>query len=241
MFADIEWRTYFGLILIVTLLIMAFGLANGDFRESAEGERSWGNEAFDGFRYGLFQVVAIITTTGFGTDDFDAWNDFGRGVLFLLMFVGGCSGSTGGGLKVIRHVLFVKILKLEIEHSYHPRVIRPLKIGGRAVEDPDLRRNILVYFCLILIIFVLSWLFIITVEPDATWGNDPQHKLLDSATAVAATLNNIGPGLGTVGATQNYGHFSGFAKMLYVWLMMLGRVEIFAIVVLFVPDFWRSR
>ena len=109
------------------------------------------------------------------------------------------------------------------------------------MEDPDLRKNILVYFCMILLIFVLSWLFIITVEPDATWGNDSQHKLLDSASAVAAMVNNIGPGLGTVGATQNYGHFSAIAKFHFTWLMMLGRVEVFAIVVLFVPTFWRSR
>ena len=95
------------------------------------------------------------------------------------------------------------------------------------------------YFCLILVIFVHSWLFIITVEPDLTWGNDSQHKLLDTATAVAATLNNIGPGLGTVGATQNYGHFSSATKILFTWLMMLGRVEIYAIIVLVLPSFWR--
>ena len=88
---------------------------------------------------------------------------------------------------------------------------------------------------------MLSWLVIISIEPDLTWGNDTQHKLLDSATAVAATLNNIGPGLGTVGATQNYGHFSAAAKLLFTWLMMLGRVEIFAILVLMVPGFWKAK
>ena len=155
------------------------------------------------------------------------------------MFVGGCAGSTGGGLKVIRHVLFVKILKLEVEHAFHPSVVRPLKLGGKPVEDAELRRSILVYFSLILVIFVHSWLFIITIEPDLTWGNDSQHKLLDTATAVAATLNNIGPGLGTVGATQNYGHFSSATKILFTWLMMLGRVEVYAIIVLVLPSFWR--
>jgi trk system potassium uptake protein TrkH len=192
-------------------------------------------------RYGLFQVVSIMTTTGFATDDFDRWNHFGRGVLFMLMFVGGCAGSTGGGLKVIRHILFIKILQLEVEQAYHPTVVRPLRLGGKPVEEGDLRKNILVYFSLILAIFIFSWMFVVTFEPDSTWGDATQNKLLDSASSIAATLNNIGPGLGTVGASRNYGHFSWWSKSLFVWLMMLGRLEIFSILVLFAPRFWRSR
>ena len=236
---DVEWRTYFGLIVVVTLLIVIFGMSGDDFLDNPDttilGELSFA------FRYGMFQVVSMLTTTGYSTHDFNSWNSFGRGVLFLLMFVGGCAGSTGGGIKVIRHVLFVKILKLEIERSFHPTVVRPLKLGGKPVDDAELRRSILVYICLILVVFVHSWLFIVSVEPDLTWGHDSQHKLIDSASAIAATLNNIGPGLGTVGATENYGHFSAPAKLLFTWLMMLGRVEIFAIFVLFLPSFWRSK
>lgn len=227
---DIEWRTYLAVIAGVTLLVVVTGLRHGDF-----------DNISDAFRYGLFQVVAIITTTGFGTHDFDQWSSVGRGVLFLLMFVGGCAGSTGGGMKVIRHVLFLKIMRLEIEQAYRPSVVRPLRLGGRPVEDPDLRKNIMVYFCLILVIFVFSWMFVVAVEPDATWGTSIGNKLIDSATGVASTLNNIGPGLGTVGATQNYGHFSSITKFLFVWLMMIGRIEIFAILVLFMPSFWRNR
>ncbi len=234
---DVEWRTYIGLIIGISCAVVLFGMYCGDFRNSPD--EAWTTELSNAVRFGLFQVVSIVTTTGFATDDFDQWNSFARGILFLLMFVGGCAGSTGGGLKVIRHVLFVKILKLEVEHAFHPTVVRPLKLGGKPVEDTELRRSILVYFCLILVIFVHSWLFIIAIEPDLTWGNDSQHKLLDTATAVAATLNNIGPGLGTVGATQNYGHFSSATKILFTWLMMLGRVEIFAIFVLVLPSFWR--
>ena len=89
------------------------------------------------FRHGLFQVVSILTTTGYGTANFDQWNAFGRGILLLIMFVGGCAGSTGGGLKVIRHVLFYKILRLEIEKAHRPRV-RSLRIGGKSVSDPNL-------------------------------------------------------------------------------------------------------
>ena len=131
----------------------------GDFEHSAHG-----------LRFGLFQVVSIITTTGYGTHDFDTWNHFAS-ILFLLMFVGGCAGSTGGGLKVIRHILFVKILRLEIEHAFHPNVVRPLRLGGEPVEDPDLRKNILVYFGLILVIFAVAWMFVVTLEPDETWGH----------------------------------------------------------------------
>ena len=228
--ADIEWRTYMGIIGAVTLLVILFGVSTGDFPGFS-----------DGLRYGLFQVVAIITTTGYGTHDFDQWNHFGRGILFALMFVGGCAGSTGGGMKVIRHILFFKILRLEMEQAYHPTVVRPLRLGGTPVDDRVLRSTILVYFGLILAIFVLSWLFVIAIEPDATWGPDTQHKLIDSASSVAATLNNIGPGLGTVGATRNYGHFSWINKLLFVWLMMLGRLELFSILVLSTPGFWKFR
>ncbi|MBI2477643.1 MAG: TrkH family potassium uptake protein [Planctomycetia bacterium] len=227
---DVEWRAYLGVIAAVTVLIVIVGLRHGDFGGVSQA-----------FRYGLFQVVSILTTTGFRTHDFDQWSGFGRGVLFLLMFVGGCAGSTGGGLKLIRHVLFLKVLRLEIEQAFHPAVVRPLRLGGKSVDDPDLRKNILVYFGLILVIFVFSWIFVVAVEPDATWGTNIEHKLIDSASGVASTLNNIGPGLRTVGATQNYGHFSSLSKFLFVWLMMIGRIEIFAILVLFVPSFWRDR
>lgn len=260
---DVEFQTYIGIIVVVTLGIMFFGMRYGD--------PNFGNTS-DALRFGLFQVVSILTTTGYGTADFDVWNNFGRGALLLLMFIGGCAGSTGGGLKVIRHVLFYKILRLEIEQAHHPRVRRLLRVGGQPVEDPDLARNILVYFCLILAIFVASWMLLITFEPDTTWGvardeagrltmaTPPGQtaadavaieremirsvlgeKLLDSASAVAATLNNIGPGLGVVGGTKNYAGFSQGAKLWFVWLMMLGRVEVFSILVLIFPVFWRRH
>jgi len=234
--ADVEWRIYMGVIFGISLLVVVCGIYHGDF-----GGESLGERIQNGSRYGLFQVVSIITTTGYGTHDFDTWNGFGRGILFMLMFVGACAGSTGGGMKVIRHVLFLKILRLEIEQAFHPTVVRPLRLSGNTVDDPDLRKNILVYFSLILLIFVLSWIFIVAVEPDSTWGVTPEHKLIDSASGVAATLNNIGPGLGTIGATKNYGHFSTASKILFIWLMMVGRLEMFAILVLFIPGFWRSR
>lgn len=236
MLQDVEWRTYIGIVIVATLLIVSLGYALSEFTGDS-GQRS----LVAAMRYGLFQVVSIMTTTGYGTHDFDAWNNFSRCTLLLLMFIGGCAGSTGGGIKVIRWLLMTKILGLELERAHHPRVVRTLRLGGRSVEDADLRQNILLYFTMIGVIFLSSWLFIVGVEPDATWAGNEQHKLIDSGSAVAATLNNIGPGLGTVGATQNYGHFSATSKLLFTVLMMLGRVEVFAILVLLMPSFWRPR
>lgn len=233
LWADVEFRTYIAIIVVVTAGIIFFGMRAGD-----EHFKTF----FESLRYGLFTVVSIITTTGYGTADFDTWNNFGRGVLFLIMFVGGCAGSTGGGMKVIRHVLFFKILGLEIERQHRPRVVRLLRVGDQTIDDPSLVNSIVTYFCTILAIFVFAWLLLITFEPIETWGGTdgtPDQKLLDSATAVAATLNNIGPGLGVVGATQNYANFSQPAKLLFTFLMVLGRVEVFSILVLLSPSFWR--
>ena len=257
---DAEWRVYIGIVLVLTSLLIFFGMRSGDA----------GFESFDtSLRNSLFQVVSILTTTGYGTADFDAWNNFGRGSLLVLMFVGGCAGSTGGGLKVIRHVLFFKILLLEVERAHHPRVVRPLVLGGTPSDDQELRKGIPIYFCLILGLFVASWLFLVTFEPAATWGvhasgttgtqvdgggeelgqvavaqqiaqqGTLDEKLLDCASAVAATLNNIGPGLGVVGPTLNYAGFSQMAKLLFVLLMMLGRIEVYSVIVLLMPSFWR--
>ena len=230
--ADIEFRSYLGILVLATTAIVVFGYWHADVECESVGKA---------IRNGLFQVVSIVTTTGFITADFDQWNNFSRGLLLILMFVGGCAGSTGGGMKVIRHVLFVKILGIEIEHSFHPKVIRLLRLGGKPVDDQNLKQSILVYFCLIMILFVLGFMFILTFESDTTWGPSSENKLIDSASSVASTLNNVGPGLGTVGATQNYGHFSAPSKLMFVLMMMLGRLEVFPVLVLFSPSFWRDQ
>ena len=211
--ADVEWRTYISIISFATLLVVLVGLTSGH-----EDFQTLGSS----LRYGLFQVVSIITTTGYGTSDFDSWSHFSRGLLLVLMFVGGCAGSTGGGMKVIRHVLFAKVLGIEIERAFHPKVVRLLKLGGKPVEDDNLQHSILVYFALIIMLFVGGFLFVVCFEPNATWGLDNSNKLIDAASSVASTLNNIGPGLGTVGATQNYGHFSLLSKSVFILMMMLG-------------------
>ncbi len=229
---DVEFRTYIGIIFGVAIFVISFGTMAGDASFATPEE---------GFRNGLFQVVSIITTTGFGTADFDQWTQVNRVLLLLLMFVGGCAGSTGGGMKVIRHVLFVKILRMEIEQSFHPKEVRLLKLGGKPADDQTLRHSIMVYFGLVAALFVFGFAFVVMLEPDLTWGTDPSNKLIDSASAVVSTLNNIGPGLGLVGAPENYSNFSDMTKALFIWLMMLGRLEILPILVLFAPRFWRDQ
>ncbi|MCA9230316.1 MAG: TrkH family potassium uptake protein [Planctomycetales bacterium] len=240
---DPEWRTYMTFVAGSTLLVMAMGIwVTTDF--DLRGDMSASEELEAAFRDGLFQVVSIITTTGFGTADFDLWNSFSKALLIVLMFVGGCAGSTGGGMKVIRHILFIKILRREIEHSYRPSVVRHIRLNGEPLTDPDLPHSILVYFGLIALIFTASSQILVGIEPDSTWvaaGQPVSNKLVDSASAVAATMHNIGPGIGIVGPTRNYALFSAPSKLLFTFLMMLGRLELFAILVLMVPSFWRDR
>jgi len=229
--ADVEFRTYLTILFTVAAAVIVSLRLAGDFPT-----------AFEAGRYGVFQVVSVMTNTGYGTADFNTWNSFARAMLFLLMFVGGCAGSTSCSIKVIRYVLFFKILRLELEQVFHPSVVRAVRIGGRPIENQELRKEVILYFAMILVIFVIGWIGLVTVEPDGTWveaGHDPANKLIDCASAVAATLNGVGPGLGIVGESENYAHFHGLSKLILTAMMLLGRLEIFVILVLFVPSFWR--
>jgi len=257
LFQDVEFRAYIAILLLATAVLTADLLWIEHYGSLLEA-----------LRYSSFQVVSIMTTTGYGTADFVQWSEFAKGLLLLLMFVGGCAGSTAGGLKVIRFVLFAKIVGLEIEHAFRPNVVRPLRVAGVTVDN-SLRHEVVVYFSLILMVFISSWMTLAAIEPDDQWHNvdvveeiasdelgteefqevetleDVQsrkaEKLLDCASAVASTLNNIGPGLGVLGPTSNYSGFSSAGKLLLTLLMLLGRLELFAVLVLFVPAFWKSH
>ena len=233
-FGDPEFRVYLAILLLATLALTVNLLVGRRYADWAEA-----------LRHSAFMAATIMTTTGFGTEDYTRWGEFAKGMILMLMFVGGCAGSTAGGIKVVRFMLFVKVIRLEIEQAFRPNVVRPLKIFGLPVEK-DLRHDVVVYFSLILMIFALSFLALNVIEPldqwHATEGGAPNReteKLIDTASAVASTLNNIGPGLGVLGPTQNYSSFSPQGKLLLTLLMLLGRLELFAILVLFVPGFWR--
>ena len=232
-FGDPEFRVYLAVLLLATLALTVNLLVNRRYE-------AW----TDAVRNAAFMATTIMTTTGFGTEDYTQWGEFAKGMLLLLMFSGGCAGSTAGGIKVVRFMLFAKVIRLEIERAFRPNVVRPLKIFGLPVEK-DLRHDVVVYFSLVLAICSLSFLTLNVIEPDDQWrGSDgvPGHeseKLIDTASAVVSTLNNIGPGLGVLGPTENYSRFSPQGKLLLTVLMLLGRLELFAILVLFVPGFWR--
>lgn len=255
---DPEFRVYLGIIAVATTLLTFNLWWSGTYGSLGTS-----------FRHAIFNTVSIITTTGFGTENFDLWSEFAKGLLLLLMFIGGCSGSTGGGIKVVRFMLFFKVMRLEIEQAWRPNVVRPLKVFGLKVDN-SLRHDVVVYFSLILFIFISSWMLLSAIEPDAQWQQAQQPvaeavteaetgaelteevdikkararvpaKLLDCASAVAATLNNIGPGLGVLGPHANYSKFSAPGKLLLTVLMLLGRLELFAILVLLVPSFWRPH
>ncbi|MCH7988994.1 MAG: TrkH family potassium uptake protein, partial [Planctomycetes bacterium] len=244
LYRDPEYRTYLGIMLTAVIVLTCSLFFSGTYSSIQAAVRHAG-----------FTAVSIMTTTGFGTVNFQEWNEFSKGLLLLLMFIGGCAGSTGGGIKVVRVLLFVKIIWLEVEQAFRPNVVRPLKVFGTRVDN-SLRHEVVVYFSLVLVIFISSWMLLAAIEPDEHWitsepdaanngaETDVDHrseKLLDCASAVAATLNNIGPGLGVLGPHENYSGFSPQGKLLMTLLMLLGRLELFAILVLFVPAFWRVQ
>ncbi|MCP4508625.1 MAG: TrkH family potassium uptake protein, partial [Fuerstiella sp.] len=195
--SDPEFRAYLLILFVSTATLTGVLYSTGTY-----------DSVSSGLRHAGFNVVAVMTTTGFGTEDFARWPEFSRSVLLLLMFVGGCSGSTGGGIKVIRFLVLCRVLKLEAERAFRPNLVRPLRIAGNRVDD-SVGRDVLVYFCLIAVIFAGSWCLLLMLEPGMQWqGETSAEKLIDCAGAVAATLNNIGPGLGVCGPHGNYSTFS---------------------------------
>lgn len=227
---DPELRTYLLIILVASLVVCGALIEHrivstrGDQMEASVGEA---------IRHGVFQVISIQTTTGFATADFDKWTFFPKMTLLLLMFVGASAGSTGGGIKVIRILIAAKVLIAEVQRVFRPNVVKPVRIG-KAVIDADLRQGVLVYTLGIFVLFGLGALLLMLFE-----GADTLD-FTTAATASAATLNNIGPGLARVGAIENFGWFTPASKIVMILLMALGRLEVYAIAVLFVPRFWRQ-
>jgi trk system potassium uptake protein TrkH len=233
-FRDTEWRTYIAILLLATLAI-TFNLMGfeGVYPAGAEVAAT-AKQTYDSFgealRYASFQVVSIMTTTGFCTADFDRWPYFSRMLLVALMFVGGCAGSTGGGLKVVRVVMLVKMAYWRLESTFRPKTVRAIRVSG-VVVDEDVQKTVYGFFVLYLGWFAAGTVFM------SLLGLPFQTAL----TSVAATLNNIGPGLEKVGAAVNYAQIAPIGKAFLSLCMVLGRLELFSILVLFVPAFWRHE
>lgn len=204
------------------IIIAAIGIIFFNILETSSG-------IFDALTHSSFQVASIITTTGFSTVDFNTWPQVCKTVLVLLMFVGACAGSTGGGIKVSRLVILVKTVIKELHSYIHPLSVRKIKFDDKPVEH-EVVRAINVYFITYAIIFSAS-VFAVSIE-----GKD----LITNFTAVAATINNIGPGLELVGPTQNFKLFSPLSKYVLMFDMLAGRLELFPLLILFYPAIWKD-
>lgn len=211
-----EIRYYLGLIAAAVLIILI-------------NIKDMYATVWEALRHAAFQVASIITTTGYATADFDLWPDVAKTVLVMLMFVGACAGSTGGGIKVSRFVILAKTVKKELQLFLHPNSIKKIKMDGRTVEH-EVVRSVNVFIAVYVLIFAFSALLI---------GFD-QKGLLTNFTAVAATFNNIGPGLDLVGPTQNFGIFSMGSKCVLIFDMLAGRLEIFPLLLLFMRGSWKK-
>ncbi|MCG8476634.1 MAG: TrkH family potassium uptake protein [Cytophagales bacterium] len=181
------------------------------------------------FRDSLFQIVSIVTTTGYVTADYSQWGGFALLIIFLLMFVGASAGSTAGGVKIIRHVILVKNSLLELKRQLHPHGVLPVRVNGKAISS-HVTFNVLAFMIVYLIIFGVGTLLM------AMTGAD----FMTAIGSVATSLGNIGPGLGTVGPVDNFAHLSDVAKWLLSFMMLLGRLELFTVILIFSPVFWKD-
>ena len=181
-------------------------------------------------RHAFFQVGSNITTTGFATTDFDLWPSMSKTILVILMFIGACAGSTGGGMKISRLVILFKTIKKELSLIVHPREIRKIRMDGHVVEHSTLRSaNV---FLVIYFVLLLSSTLLISVD---------EFDFTTNFTAVVSALNNIGPGLNQVGPTQNFSIFSAFSKFVLMFDMLAGRLELFPMMVLLMPSTWKRK
>ncbi len=181
-------------------------------------------------RYSAFQVVSILTTTGFGTADYEKWHPVLQFILILLMIVGGCAGSTGGGIKNIRIYIYLKYTLNQILKVIHPNSVKLIKIDGKIVDN-NIISSIISFISLYFLVFVISSILV-----TAFGGQD----LITSLSAVIATMSNIGPGLGNVGPVDNFSGFTPFAKFILSLSMIIGRLEFYTVIVLFSPTFWKG-
>lgn len=216
-FRNEEVRCYLGIIAAATTFITVQLLPRG-------------KGGFDALTKAFFQVASIITSTGFVTDDFDLWSQSSRFVLVLLMFIGACAGSTGGGLKVSRVLLLFKTIKRELMSYIHPRSVKKIQMDGASVEHETLS-SVQVYFATFICIFTLS-VFLVSFEKDT--------DLVTSFTASITTLNNIGPGLSLAGPTENFSNFSVLSKIVFIFNMLAGRLELIPVLILFHPGLWKQ-
>jgi len=214
---DAECRFFLGIVLVFTLVVTwdIYGTVY--------------NRIDHALRYGAFQVVSIVTTTGYATANYELWPGTSQIVLLLCMFVGASAGSTGGAMKCLRVIVAFKYCYRELFMLVHPHAVSRLKLGGKVVSE-DVARSVLGFLALYLGLFALSTILVSATGVDFT----------TAIGAVATTIGNTGPGFGTVGPAENFAHIPYAGKWILIWCMLLGRLEIFTVIILFVPEFYRK-
>jgi len=213
---DPEFRAYAAITGIAAIILtLSIYSIHGSFAEA--------------FRKGLFQTISISTTTGYGTDNFDVYPSFARLLLIVLMFIGGSAGSTAGGIKVSRFLVLIKIVRVELFKAVHPNAVVAIKIGDSPIKD-DIAKSIAGFFILFIIVFATGSIFM------AALGLD----IITAFSSVIACLANIGPGLGRVGSIENFAFIPEIGKLFLSFCMILGRLELFTVMALMIPAFWKK-
>ncbi len=211
-----EFKAYIGIFATATL-IMAFVLTKSTYPTFGMS-----------LRYAGFQAATILTTTGYVTTDYAVWPYLARIVLFILMFIGGCSGSTGGGIKVIRIITLAKLAINEMKYLAHPRGVFRIKVGGETLKKS-------IVYTIAAFFFLYLFMLLLTAAVVASAGN----TILTSFSAALVTLGNIGPGFGKIGPSGNYAFLPNYVKWFLSFAMMVGRLELYTVLIIFTPKFWR--
>ena len=222
-FQDTEFKFYCTVIAVGITLI-----SWNTIRFQMDGQTPY-DSMWTSLRYATFQVLSIITTTGYGTADFEQWPALSQFILVTLMFYGGCAGSTGGGMKQVRFLLLIKQSGAEIKRLIFPHAVLPIRVNERVVP-PEVMTNVLGFFFFFIGIFAIVTCIMTTLGLD----------LVSAAGATIATMGNIGPGLGSVGPTDNYAHIHTAGKFVLSFCMLLGRLELYTVLILFSPNFWKG-
>ncbi|MDY6906526.1 MAG: TrkH family potassium uptake protein [Thermodesulfobacteriota bacterium] len=213
---DAECRFFLTIVLVLTLVV-SLNIHGSVYQNIGEA-----------LRYGAFQVISIITTTGYATADYEQWPALSQLILFFCMFLGASAGSTGGGMKCLRIMLTLKFCYKEMFTLIHPKAVTSIKIGGKAVP-PEVIKSVLGFLSLYVLLFLVGTFLLAALGVDAG----------TSVAAVTASIGNIGPGFGGVGPLDNFAHIPQMGKWVLIWCMLLGRLEIYTMLILVVPEFWR--
>ncbi len=214
---DSECRFFLGTVLMLTAIV-TLNIYGNVYEKIGEA-----------LRFGAFQVVSIVTTTGYATADYELWPTMSQLILLLCMFLGASAGSTGGGMKCLRVMLYLKYCYKELFSLIHPHAVKPIKLGGRTIPE-DVVRSVLGFMGLYVGLFAFSSVLMAGIGLDFT----------TAISSVASAIGNIGPGLGTVGPVDNYAHIPYLGKWVLLGCMLLGRLEIYTVIILLVPEFWRK-